>query len=129
MAGSYVALHGSVNEKCGVINVTLLDRLENAYFAPAGTMADAYKTLFEELIMREEIYRWHDLRKNPEDLPEIIAADCLTISVSGKYIVRTYEGIGIKGFLDSYGHELKTHQREEMQVIAWRYIEPFEEDT
>ena len=85
----------------------------------------AYDQL-KKICEREDKYRWHDLRKDPEDLPEEIATNVLTISMDGTYIVRTYEGISIKGFLDSYGHDLKTHQRYEMQVAAWREIEHFE---
>lgn len=77
-------------------------------------------------------YKWHDLIKNPKDLPDTIGEDYLTVCVNGTYIVRTYGsdygGIIRKGFLDCYGHEVKTHQRKAMQVVAWKEIEAFENE-
>lgn len=77
-----------------------------------------------ELLKRQKQYEWHNLRKNPEDLPKLNGRSyrpCLVVihydrmPVYAEYEI--FEGYG-PGF---YGFSLD-------QIIAWRYIEPFEED-
>lgn len=73
-----------------------------------------------EALQKTEKYRWHDLRKNPNDLPtdglNVIAFN----KILGRCVSATYNGHGwiIMGGSDLYYPF----------IIAWRYIEPFEED-
>lgn len=90
--------------------------------------------------MREfDKYIWHDIRKNPEDLP---AEDCKVLRAtgygSGRYVYDTvyfsnnlyevdecdfYDCRGLSGFYDydtEWGHYT-------VGLDAWKYIEPFEE--
>lgn len=67
-------------------------------------------------------YRWHDLRKNPEDLPkEEIRVEMIVLAVNEKrnvFGMRLHDNIwAINGFVTS------------LDVIAWREIEPFASDT
>ena len=77
-------------------------------------------------------YRWHDLRKNPEDLPEC-GKDVLCYIKSN--IIGFFNGYlvcdlcGIDAVIDEpmwedYYGEVSFS----FNVIAWREIEPFEED-
>lgn len=67
-------------------------------------------------------YAWHDLRKNPEDLPAVEERVVLTFD-----LVREYRNI--------YGHRAKNGAwvvngfETRLDVIAWRTDEPFEEDN
>lgn len=61
-----------------------ITRLKNMLQAPASTSIVAYKTVIEELLDREERYRWHDLRVDPEDLPDDdIRVECRTQTKTG----------------------------------------------
>ena len=70
-------------------------------------------------------YRWHDLRKNPDDLPE---------AIGGSYVSEyVFVMIGTPGWNNcewAYYHHAKkvwsTHEQQD--GFAWRYIEPFEEE-
>lgn len=71
-----------------------------------------------------EKYRWHDLRNNPEDLP----GDFRKVLICIKGLEGKESGI------NTAVHSKKTKTwgatmftLEESDVIAWRYIEPFEE--
>lgn len=71
------------------------------------------------LYEKAEKYRWHDLRKNPDDLPEI--GRLVTCFCAGnQYQAMTIDknkhwNTCIALFMTSF-------------VIAWREIEPFEEE-
>lgn len=73
-----------------------------------------------EAIKNAEIYKWHDLRKNPEDLPAVEERVVLTLD-----LVREYRNV--------YGHRAKNGAwvvngfETRSNVIAWRADEPFEE--
>lgn len=73
-----------------------------------------------EVLEKTEYYRWHDIRKNPKDLPcgkkavVMVACEC-TIGRYGHYI-------DIVGCCDG-----KFDVKEDT-VIAWRWIEGFEEE-
>ena len=67
-------------------------------------------------------YRWHDLRKNPDDLPE---AD--EFGGSDYVLVKT----GCCEWNDmetAYYRHIKKQWSIDEYVFAWRYIEPFEEE-
>ena len=68
-------------------------------------------------------YRWHDLRKNPDDLPENYGwgKSQLVLTMFG-----TPERHGFEW--GCYHHDKKMWLTDEQNVFAWRYIEPFEEE-
>lgn len=78
-----------------------------------------------ETLMKKEIeYKWHDLRKDPKDLPD----------KSGMYLVcieypTEEKEVGVGYYKNMYGYEgwiaLIPNDGE---VIAWKEIEPFEEN-
>ena len=83
-------------------------------------------------IEKQNKYRWHDLRKNPRDLPE----DGETVEV-----VYEYYDFDAEADLPKYGHSRYYHDIYgtefwggdafnglQLNVIAWRYIEPIEEE-
>ena len=70
-------------------------------------------------------YRWHDLRKNPDDLPE---------AIGGSYVSEyVFVMIGTPGWNNCewayYKHNHKEWSTYEQNIIAWRYIEPFKEEA
>ena len=69
---------------------------------------------------KSEKYRWHDLRKNPEDLPEktdpVLICDWVKCDESH---------IGYElGVYSVFGWMKQTNHK----ILAWRYIEPLEEE-
>ena len=69
-------------------------------------------------------YRWHDLRKNPDDLPEDTGYG------ESEYVLVM---IGTPEWYNCewayYNHDKKVWSTHEQQDgFAWRYIEPFEEN-
>ena len=69
-------------------------------------------------------YRWHDLRKNPDDLPK---ADGNSESEYVLVMIGTPEWNSWEQAY--YHHGKKLWSTYEQNVFAWRYIEPFEENT
>ena len=68
-------------------------------------------------------YRWHDLRKNPDDLPE---ADGNSESDYVLVMIGTLEWNGWEQAY--YHHDKKMWSTYDQNIFAWRYIEPFEEE-
>lgn len=68
-------------------------------------------------------YRWHDLRKNPDDLPE---ADGNSESDYVLVMIGTPEWNSWEQAY--YHHGKRLWSTYEQNVSAWRYIEPFEEE-
>ena len=67
-----------------------------------------------------EKYKWHDLRKNPNDLPNVetrveIVLDLIRSKVNNFGTLVKYGKWAVNGFITP------------LDVIAWREIEPFEE--
>lgn len=137
MVGSNTVIHGSVNEECGVIQMGYSDSdlmkmqkesliymikcLEHNFREERKSNDRQYKMLCEY-----EKYKWHDIRKNPRDLPEdededVLAYDC------GYFIARCEHHTDFFGRLHTDWTDDTFGPLE--NVIAWRYIEPFEEDT
>ena len=77
-----------------------------------------------EALKKADKYRWHDLRKNPDDLPEAIGG-----SYVSEYVLVM---IGTPGWNNYewayYKHDHKEWSTYEQNIFAWRYIEPFEEE-
>lgn len=85
-----------------------------------------YGALFvlQELIDKQEKYKWHDLRKDPNDMPKI---EC------EKYLVDTgdsYHSYSVARIIDGkfaiYDSEWDDFR--ELNVKRWKYIEEFEEE-
>ena len=68
-------------------------------------------------------YRWHDLRKNPDDLPEAIGG-----GYESDYVLIMIGTSEWNSWEQAYYHHGKRlWSTYEQNVFAWRYIEPFEE--
>ena len=82
-----------------------------------------YTIAFEEAIkalMKTDKYKWHNLRENPCDLPRVIngygESDYLLVKTeSCNMEIACYSYIKKQWSIDNY-------------IIAWKYIEPFEEE-
>lgn len=88
------------------------------------THREAYESAIFALEKAEKC-KWHDLRKNPEDLPENFESVLICIKgFEGKAI-----GVSIaihSSFTKLWGTE--SYSYKDCEVIAWRKIEPFEEE-
>ena len=81
-----------------------------------------YTIAFEESIkalIKADKYKWHDLRKNPCDLPRVING----YGESDYVLVKT-ERCDMEIACYSY---IKKQWSINNYIIAWKYIEPFEE--
>ena len=76
-----------------------------------------------EALEKANKYRWHDLSKNPDDLPE---ADEYGRSEFVFVMIGTPEWYSCEWAY--YNHDKKEWSIYEQDVFAWRYIEPFEEE-
>ena len=78
-----------------------------------------------EALKKADKYRWHDLRKNPDDLPEADEYGC-----SEYVLVMTGTPEWDNHEWAYYNHNTKMWSTPlcEQNVFAWRYIEPFEEE-
>ena len=77
-----------------------------------------------EALEKADKYRWHDLRKNPDDLPEAIGGSYVSEYVL--VMIGTPEWYSCEWAY--YSHNAKMWSIYEQNVFAWRYIEPFEEE-
>ena len=83
----------------------------------------AFETAIEALEKADK-YRWHDLRKKPDDLPE---ADGNDESDYVLVMIGTPEWYNCEWAY--YNHDKKVWSTHEQQDgFAWRYIEPFKEE-
>ena len=77
-----------------------------------------------DALKKADKYRWHDLRKNPDDLPE-----GFEVSYESDYVLVM---IGMPEWNHwewaYYHHDKKLWSTYEQNVFAWRYVEPFEEE-
>lgn len=76
-----------------------------------------------EALEKADKYRWHDLRKNPDDLPE---ADGNSESDYVLVMIGTPEWNSWEQAY--YHHGKRLWSTYEQNVFAWRYIEPFKEE-
>ena len=110
-----------------------IDRLPHHYDAEIGEDVYDSTSKVNELLQLNKIiskalkkadkYRWHDLRKNPDDLPE---ADEYGRSEFVFVMTGTPEWYSCEWAY--YHHDKKLWSIYEQDVFAWRYIEPFEEE-
>ena len=78
-----------------------------------------------EALKKANKYKWHDLRKNPDDLPEADEYGCseYVLAMTGTPEWDNHEWA-------YYNHNTRMWSTPlcEQNVFAWRYIEPFEEE-
>ena len=104
--------------------IKLLEMLSSDEFQQftSSEFDDAIYTAIEALEKADK-YRWHDLRKNPDDLPEDNGYG------KSEYVLVM---IGTPEWNDweqaYYHHGKRLWSTYEQNVFAWRYIEPFEEE-
>lgn len=77
-----------------------------------------------EALEKADKYRWHDLRKNPDDLPEAIGD-----GYESEYVLVMTGTPEWNSWEQAYYHHgKKLWSTYEQDVFAWRYIEPFKEE-
>ncbi len=115
-----------------------IDKIKIMLEAPSRTLIDAYRTFLKEMLEECEKYRWHDLRKDPKDLPD----DERTVTVMAKMFCPWDDEFRFFELKMNYCHKILRTGKvfgwkvgypyffnfETDEVIAWREIEPFEED-
>ena len=99
----------------------IMDNLIYLY-RPLGNSLKAWHMAIKALEKADK-YRWHDLRKKPDDLPEAIGGGCESEYVL--VIIGTPEWNSWEQAY--YKHDKRMWSTYEQNVFAWRYIEPFEE--
>ena len=77
-----------------------------------------------DALEKADKYRWHDLRKNPDDLPE--GFECGYESEYVLVMIGTPEWNSWEQAY--YKHDKKLWSTYEQNVFAWRYVEPFKEE-
>ena len=104
--------------------IKLLEMLSSDEFQQftSSEFDDAIYTAIEALEKADK-YKWHDLRKNPDDLPE---ADGNSESDYVLVMIGTPEWNSWEQAY--YHHGKRLWSTYEQNVFAWRYIEPFEEE-
>ena len=101
---------------------TIMDNLIYLY-RPLGNRLKAWHMAIKALEKADK-YRWHDLRKNPDDLPE---------GFEGGYeseYVRVMIGTPEWNSWEQayYHHGKRLWSTYDKNVFAWRCIEPFKEE-
>ena len=77
-----------------------------------------------DALEKADKYRWHDLRKNPDDLPEAIGG-----GYESEYVLVMIGTPEWNSWEQAYYHHGKRMwSTYEQNVFAWRYIEPFKEE-
>ena len=105
--------------------IKLLEMLSSDEFQQftSSEFDDAIYTAIEALEKADK-YRWHDLRKNPDDLPEAICG-----GYESEYVLVMIGTPEWNSWEQAYyKHDKKLWSTYEQNVFAWRYIEPFEEE-
>lgn len=79
-------------------------------------------------IKQAEKYKWHDLRKNPNDLPTEYATVEVVVSTVMIYDIAIYRKD--YGFRPWYAEVFQDCPEEwKHEVMAWRYVGPFESEV
>ena len=105
--------------------IKLLEMLSSDEFQQftSSEFDDAIYTAIEALEKADK-YKWHDLRKNPDDLPEAIGDGYeseYVLVMTGTPEWNSWEQA-------YYHHDKRLWSTYEQNVFAWRYIEPFKEE-
>ena len=101
---------------------TIMDNLIYLY-RPLGNSLKAWHMAIKALEKANK-YRWHDLRMNPDDLPEAIGG-----GYESEYVLVMIGTPEWNSWEQAYYHHGKRlWSTYEQNVFAWRYIEPFKEE-
>ena len=101
---------------------TIMDNLIYLY-RPLGNSLKAWHMAIKALEKADK-YRWHDLRKNPDDLPEAIGG-----GYESEYVLVMIGTPEWNSWEQAYYHHgKKLWSTYDQNVFAWRYIEPFKEE-
>ena len=77
-----------------------------------------------EALEKADKYKWHDLRKNPDDLPEAIGG-----GYESDYVLVMIGTPEWNSWEQAYYHHGKRlWSTYDQNVFAWRYIEPLKEE-
>ena len=90
-----------------------------------GTISEEAIKMAIEALEKADKYKWHDLRKNPDDLPE---ADEYGCSEYVLIMIGTPEWDNHEWAYYNYNTKGWSTPFYEQNVFAWRYIEPFKEE-
>lgn len=76
-------------------------------------------------------YRWHDLRKNPDDLPEYFRRVLIIMQdpVDGEIYEPVIAHYGMNSIFGNGPINTWAYSTYGRKVIAWKEIEPFEEES
>ena len=113
-----------------------IDRLPHHYDAEVDDVVYDDISRIDELLQLNKIvskslekadkYKWHDLRKNPDDLPEAIGD-----GYESEYVLvmtGTPEWNDCEWAYYNHNTRMWSTPLYGQDVFAWRYIEPFEEE-
>lgn len=102
-----------------------IEKIKIMLEAPSSTSIVAYKTFLKDMLEECNRYRWHDLRKDPKDLPDKdgMYLVCIIYHSEEKAV-----GVSFYGIMYGYKSEWNMLMPNDGKVIAWKEIEPFEED-
>ena len=90
-----------------------------------GTISEEAIKMAIEALEKADKYRWHDLRKNPDNLPE---ADEYGCSEYVLIMIGTPEWDNHEWAYYNYNTKGWSTPFYEQNVFAWRYVEPFKEE-
>ena len=101
----------------------IMDNLIYLY-RPLGNGLKAWHMAIKALEKADK-YRWHDLRKNPDDFPEAVGG-----GDESEYVLVMIGTPEWNSWEQAYYHHGKRlWTTYEQNVFAWRYIEPFKEEA
>lgn len=81
--------------------------------------------IVSKALKKADKYRWHDLRKNPDDLPEAIGG-----GYESEYVLVMIGTPEWNSWEQAYyNHDKRMWSTYVQDVFAWRYIEPFKEEA
>ena len=100
----------------------IMDNLIYLY-RPLGNSLKAWHMAIKALEKADK-YRWHDLRKNPDDFPEAVGG-----GDESEYVLVMIGTPEWNSWEQAYyHHDKKMWSTYDQNVFAWRYVEPFEEE-
>ena len=80
--------------------------------------------IVSKALKKSDKNRWHDLRKNPDDLPEAIGG-----GYESEYVLVMVGTPEWNSWEQAYyKHDKQLWSTYDQNVFAWRYVEPFKEE-
>ena len=81
--------------------------------------------IVSKALEKADKYRWHDLRKTPDDLPEAIGG-----GYESEYVLVMIGTPEWNSWEQAYyKHDKRMWSTYDQNVFAWRYVEPFKEEA